>query len=279
MSNIACEQLDSLLSAYRDGELSEAEHREAEGHISQCASCQNKLIELDAVVHALKSLPRMEPQRDYAADIEQLIAAQPAVKAPSRRRPIVWGGIGVAAAAAVMIAVGTIKPTVNVAPTTASTAGVHRGMEKPVAGGDSEIASISDSDFVALHGGNDEASSDVVDVKLHHAQPAVSGSKEGGHNSEQTKQEADPNRKKNSKFNPKVQVANNSNVGSDVVPGSASQAQSRLDAESTQVADNAINKTNMPDSNLVAVYETDQKGVTEELGITTDEDGLYAIKL
>jgi hypothetical protein len=72
--------------------------------------------------------------------------------------------------------------------------------------------------------------------------------------------------------------------GTDSVPGtSGDQLDQSQNANDGQLlasdSKNGGTTENVPDSNLVAVYEPDQHNVTEEVGITTDEDGLYAIKL
>ncbi len=89
--------LGDRLSAYLDGELSIAEAREVSDHVIRCGECRDELHELDRARIAVRSLPGME-----TAELD-------AIPAPSRSRrkgAIVAGGVGIAAAVALFVALG-----------------------------------------------------------------------------------------------------------------------------------------------------------------------------
>ena len=136
MSNfLTCKQLEPLLGAYHDGELSENERVEADKHISSCAACQNRVVEIVAISNSLKALPRLTPKMDVAANIEKLLAAQP--KAANQiTKPLVWSAVGVAAAAAVVLFIGNLKSGPNVVPNqVASNSTVNTSTTKKEHGG------------------------------------------------------------------------------------------------------------------------------------------------
>ncbi len=282
MSNfLTCEQLEPLLSAYHDGELSEHERAQADKHISSCAACQNRVLEIGTISNSLKALPRLTPKMDVAANIEKLIAAQP--KAANQViRPLVWSVVGVAAAAAVVLFIGNMNSGPNVVPNqVASNSSLNSSSAKNEHGAatsrDLEVASNRIDDSGAAVVGLDKTP-DVSEDQKKKGSPLPD---------QHGKPNADTGGKKeHAKFNPHVQIASGTNDGgSDTIPADATLS-AHLDhpianTDNQLIADaskNGIGKSGS-DSNLVAVYDADQRSVTEELGITTDEDGLYAIKL
>jgi anti-sigma factor RsiW len=101
------EQFEDLLSAYLDGEL--ADRAELEAHLATCPSCEGRLAEYRAVGDSLRRQAREEPtpaalrERVAAA----LDAAEATVASPwARRRRPMWSPGVMAAAAAVVLAVG-----------------------------------------------------------------------------------------------------------------------------------------------------------------------------
>ncbi|MBS1954878.1 MAG: zf-HC2 domain-containing protein [Cyanobacteria bacterium SZAS-4] len=289
MSNdFNCKQLEPLLSAYHDGELTEAERADADRHLNGCADCQNRLLEISAVATSLKSLPRLNPKTDVAANIEQLIANQP--KGISRiQPPVIWGAAGIAAAAAVLLVAGNFKAVTNQAnnPLTANSK-TNQVMPKPmpnaVKSQELEIAHNLDTTANPIQDFTEPAQ-----ISAHHDQSSAPNGtvskKEGGMPTQHEKPTTDNNAKKNSKFNPHLQVASNGNEGATNAVATnavATASGSQSDASAPQlIANRNVGTASIggADSSLVAIYDTEQRGVTEELGITTDEDGLYAIKL
>ena len=86
--------LGDRLSAYLDGELVTLEHRRVTKHLVDCDDCRAELQELDRARIAVRSLPGVETT--MTSEIH-------AIPAPHRRQRIVAGGIGAAAAAALLV--------------------------------------------------------------------------------------------------------------------------------------------------------------------------------
>ncbi|CAN5359893.1 hypothetical protein BH10CYA1_BH10CYA1_33420 [soil metagenome] len=285
MSNdFNCEQLEPLLSAYHDGEVTEAERADAERHLSGCAQCQNRLLEISAVANSLKSLPLLNPKTDVAANIEQLIANQP--KGISRiQRPVIWGAVGIAAAAAVLLVAGNFRVVTSpVNDSLTANSKIKQTMPKHeqsvIKSHDLEIAQGLETTSTPAH---QEPTAPVQVTAGNHEktdEPTGTASKKDGVlPGQHDKPSTDHNAKKNSKFNPHFEVASSGDEGRTIVVGTTSG--SHVDASDPQLIANRNTGAGVlgADSNLIAVYDTEQRGVTEELGITTDEDGLYAIKL
>jgi hypothetical protein len=57
---------DDVLSALLDAQLPTDEERVARGHLDACPTCTRRLSELQSVVSLLRSLPELEPARDFA---------------------------------------------------------------------------------------------------------------------------------------------------------------------------------------------------------------------
>jgi anti-sigma factor RsiW len=63
---VTCDQIQTKLSAYVDGELDAKPHREIEAHLKQCLACRRELEELAGIDTLLKALPRYSPPADFA---------------------------------------------------------------------------------------------------------------------------------------------------------------------------------------------------------------------
>ena len=85
--------LGDRLSAYLDGELVTLEHRRVTRHLVDCADCRAELQELDGARIAIRSLPGVDTTTTGE------IPATPA----RHRRGVIAGGIGAAAAAALLV--------------------------------------------------------------------------------------------------------------------------------------------------------------------------------
>ncbi|MCP4964473.1 MAG: hypothetical protein GY926_04490 [bacterium] len=86
------------LSAYLDGQLDTVEHEFVVSHISFCTDCRLELHELDAARTAIRSLPGLDPPEFLAVHRERI------EKERWTRRRVVGAGVGIAAAAAVVVA-------------------------------------------------------------------------------------------------------------------------------------------------------------------------------
>ncbi len=86
------------LSAYLDGQLDTGEHDFVISHLDFCTDCRLELHELDSARTAIRSLPGIDPPEFLAVHRERVERER-----WSRRR-VVAAGVGIAAAAAVVVA-------------------------------------------------------------------------------------------------------------------------------------------------------------------------------
>lgn len=101
---ISCEHVDSVLSAWFEGDLPETERRSVDAHLRECLRCASLVRDLENIRHGAASLPPLEPTRDLWAGIAARIEApvielKPRQAAPAPRRT--WQ---MAAAAVVLMA-------------------------------------------------------------------------------------------------------------------------------------------------------------------------------
>lgn len=102
--SISCEHVDTVLSAWFEGDLELAERQAVDAHLRECLRCASLVRDIEAIRRDAGTLPEMAPSRDLwegiAARIEapviQLAARQ--ARAPRRRA---WQ---MAAAAVVLVA-------------------------------------------------------------------------------------------------------------------------------------------------------------------------------
>jgi hypothetical protein len=105
---MTCEEARDRLDDYLDGELGEAGLHEVELHLAGCAACAAEERRLRALLAGAAALPReMSPPRDLWPGIaERIAAARPRPARPVVRRVWSWSPALLAAAAAVVVAMG-----------------------------------------------------------------------------------------------------------------------------------------------------------------------------
>ncbi len=114
---MSCREILSMLSAYIDGEVQEADADMITEHLAQCASCAREFSLLQRTAGVLASVPEVEPPASLLEEIEaatvkrpgfgkRLRAAfEPVIRAPAYAR---WAAVTVAAG--VLIAVLVFQP-------------------------------------------------------------------------------------------------------------------------------------------------------------------------
>lgn len=75
-SNLNCKQLEDALDAYHDLELDGEQAQSVEAHLAGCATCSARLADIERVVLQIKSLPEVNLTRDLSAVIEAKILSQ-----------------------------------------------------------------------------------------------------------------------------------------------------------------------------------------------------------
>lgn len=276
----ACRKIEILLDAFRDGELSARERQTVDKHLAACPGCQARLVEIERLVASLRSLPRYEPGRDFSAHIESL--ATPRQRAAVvRLRPLFWTALGAgAAAAAVLVFVFQLTPQILPArllarqpgrsaimphsrpeerprPTVVAPSSREGARERPGAGGKPEAlvaTSLGEKSGPGAPG------------------PAAIKQEPGR---ERAGQEPDPSDRQSARREPDrepapaLRIAERPQGGRGVYYGSVA-ADSVLDHDSPFAYGAAA---------VVALAEGDQTCITGALGLETDEDGLYAIRM
>lgn len=105
---MTCQETADRLDEYVDGSLGEAEIHDLELHLAACAGCAEEERRLRAVVARAAALPReVSPPRDLWPGIaDRIAAARPRPTARVVRRVWSWSPAALAAAAAVVVALG-----------------------------------------------------------------------------------------------------------------------------------------------------------------------------
>jgi anti-sigma factor RsiW len=100
-----CRDIESILTAYVDGEAAADERGTVETHLDDCPSCRNR-VAAERTAHELISARRADLRGSASTALRQRCAAQ---RAPARTRPGVFGRqavVRLALAATVVFAVG-----------------------------------------------------------------------------------------------------------------------------------------------------------------------------
>ncbi len=102
-----CQDVLERIDDFVDGDLSEAEFQEVELHLASCAACRAEERELRALLAEAAALPKeIPPDRELWSGIAGRIGGRTASVVPFvPRRVPAWGLAGLAAAAAVVVAI------------------------------------------------------------------------------------------------------------------------------------------------------------------------------
>ena len=108
---MGCEEVDSILPAYLEGELGDVERRAVERHAGSCARCATLLHDVAAIVRDAGTLSALAPSRDLWPEIEARIqpdvlslpAAREEKMAREHRGARGWATARLAAAAAALV--------------------------------------------------------------------------------------------------------------------------------------------------------------------------------
>jgi hypothetical protein len=104
---ITCDHVDSVLSAWFEGDLGPAERRAVDAHLRECLRCAALVRDIEAIRRDAANLPPLEPSRDLWQGIGERIEA-PVIELKPRQAPApgvrAWQ---MAAAAVVLMAVSS----------------------------------------------------------------------------------------------------------------------------------------------------------------------------
>ena len=273
-----CTTIEPLLDAYHDDELSGDEKSSVEAHLKECDACSKQLQQIGKLVAVLKSMPATTSKIDFA-DRFVLPASTPvtAVVSDDSKKVVPgkfgWiGAVGAIAASVALFAVvgqyamhrGAGNSVANVTSSnarqlTASSTQRPEGNQVNRALQSERLASIKSED----EGSETEAAGDVAKTPV----------------SESTKTHNASTDKPAVRVKaPRVEVASvtgSQGRSNDVVASAYSSSK----ATATGSNNEGIQSSDGSKHSLVAFYASDPNTIPEELGISTDEDGLYAIKM
>ena len=68
-----CEQMNELLSAWLDGELSETERRQMQAHLEQCAQCRALFEQLQALHTSFSDLDEISAPEGFAQRVMEQV--------------------------------------------------------------------------------------------------------------------------------------------------------------------------------------------------------------
>jgi hypothetical protein len=227
----------------------------------------------------------LQPPRDFSQDLEALIAERPKARVLSLR-PVIWGSLGSAAVAAA-VAVVVFKLTPGFGPTNAVAVGEGSGTKEQRLPGQLQrttTAVAHEKDSVATpspqQAARDEHRSlepkqvlattagDVQQVQQPPAEDVT-----GSHSEQKL-----PAGKQPAKTDKMPQTTDQTESKSpDAVPQQSGSG--RTLSGRTAVAEAYDDDPFAGGAAVVALATSDQTSITEEIGLETDEDGLYAIKM
>lgn len=295
-----CDQIPELLDAYHDHELADDEQILVEQHLSQCADCNAKLADIARLVLDLKAMPRLVPARDIVdnVDFDKLIAhstkssfevvplavpAKPVLTTASDEHsadraavpvtgkvlpmhPRVIGGAfaGAVAVAALAFAVVLNKPNseptagVAQAPVSGPTLAREAGTTAPVR----PVPCANDNEQLAASVQNNQRNSIATDVHEKIDTSAVTASNA-----------AESVAKKPSSVSNK---SSQTLVASSAVGSGNAPVETAISAGGDTQRTIAFNDA-QSSVEIAALGEGDD--MTDSLGVATDEDGLYEIKI
>jgi len=256
-----CAEIEPLLDAYHDGELSPAERRVVERHLTLCSLCQARLLEIGRLVASLKGLAEVAPGRDIAEDFDALLADRDRRKGRVIRA-YVWGSVGIAAACAVVFVAVRGLPG-------ASPGGAVADRQLPV-----------QADH--LHQVGKPLSQDKREELAQNRPDSRAGGTAPG--------ESSGRKRRASREEPELAstpaVPAPENKGGQASDLSGQHDWERMLANGiaepagpSQMTSRAEKQNSGMTVEVLALSEGEPNAITEAIGLATDEDGLYAIKM
>lgn len=104
-----CEQMNELLSAWLDGELSETERRQMQAHLEQCAQCRALFEQLQALHTSFSDLEEIPAPEGFAQRVMEQVEKETNPKVvPLFRRPQMRSFAALAACAVLFVGFGRV---------------------------------------------------------------------------------------------------------------------------------------------------------------------------
>jgi hypothetical protein len=237
-----CKDIKPFLDAYHDQELPAAEAARVKAHLEQCAACSTRLAETARLVQQLKTLPHLELPADFANkfDVSQPVRKTNVIALPVR----IWAPVGVAAAVALVLAIRINTPVAN----------APGQLHPPVASAPSNNNMPKSASRSAETSANQSQSQPATQPEILVAQALD---------------------KHSSPHAAVVSTAPHQHAPHVLPPEKGVQVSSPAEQTSAQAAAEAVTTYTVADLSDTATTGS----LPEALGIATDEDGLYEIKM
>lgn len=275
--NSQCEKFVPMLDAFVDNELEGSEKEQVVLHLAACDDCTRQVKEIEALKVSLSSLPRRQMKFDLADNFDEVLSRSSSAQSESpgnvvplpRKRK--WLVASATAAAAVVIAIaGSI--VLKGDPQQVAHSNIE-DQSKMVAVKSTGSSAHNDSNSGSSQSSGKENWSEDLEstqqqekIAAHPQQSntnsAAANKTAGAHLSEETERLAHGG--------PTTGAAPNSETKQPLV--------AQESAKTVVPASQAIQNNRAASSELLALYEDDD-GISSDIGVSTDEDGLYAIKL
>ena len=283
--NSRCETFVPMLDAFVDNELDSSEKEQVLAHVQSCDDCKRQVKEIEALKTTLSALPRRKMSIDLADSFDQILTKESQVASTKSDNVIAINGkrrwiVAFASAAAVVV--------IAIAGSMVSKSGVQQVANSNLPNESQSVDQRQERQGNAAKNGintqdkNSLAEQPLPQVGL----PEDTGSDQQVGNSQAIKTSPPEKIAAHKQSRPGAEFTAD---GSLAKTGGAHLSEDMAQNESsntTVVAHDENSKTNIlgaqknrsASSELLALYEEDD-GIGSDIGMTTDEDGLYAIKL
>lgn len=265
-----CNQCLEMLDAFYDMELTAAEAQQVEEHLACCAACREELNQIEHMVERLKSLPPIEMQRDLSDVIEsKILAARTGQVKESGELPVPAAVTPISIAAAKAKSAGRADGRKVVAlrwfylaASAAAVLAIFVVVQQrtisgsgPVVGANSSSSSSSSSGAPLMANGDNVGANVTGTAGLSQPSPG------SGQPTVAVKPQVDSDTH---------EVSNRSvAVERKILANAGNKAMAKADLDGDHVSDG---------DEVVALFGEQSAGGSET-GLSTNEDGLYAIKL
>lgn len=310
LKSATCEDVIPLLDAYHDGELDLTERQCVSSHLDGCQNCQTKLKGIESVVTSLKSLPPLQMPHDLTTsmdflkqafeiagckvdsgvesirnplDLDQAVEPLPIPREIGSHRflnrlfpipgPVIFASVAAAAALTLVILVPRMLNTSMTGPTTIATL-----PKQPAAMLD---LNHREADYTTGSSAHNNRIEHNVTTSL-----SQYGAHDAAHNASAANEVSNLTVKESHIAIRPQELARATNIAIppstdkpeiDLAPGeirSLGQVESYRDEKESPTSVNSADT-----GDLLALYPGDSNPTNNELAISTDEDGLYALKL
>lgn len=253
----SCEQVRELLHDFHDAELSASEHDSVQSHLDGCAACRSSLGEIQSLAALLRSLPRQQMTRDFADVLADQIdsSGDRGRVLPFKATPAL---IGVAAVACLLVLAFSIPHLSNSgsgdSPQVANSGGEGQSVDPTTSG--ATMAEVKQ---------NEE-----VEQPLERLTEASPGDQSTSTSISTPVPKVVPE---------KVAEINKPESVPEAVQEKAPDMVARHQAESAPVVQDKEQVQLLANEAVVAFDGDEPDNLFSQMGVGTDEDGLYAIKL